>query len=58
MYKKDVIKYYGNATKAAKAIGISDASFSRWGEIIPKGRACEIHLKTRGRLKAKLEDYA
>lgn len=46
MKKEDVISYFGTVGNVAKALGISHASVSGWGEIIPKGRAFEIQALT------------
>ena len=42
MKKDDVVSYFGSVGNVAKALGISHASVSGWGEVIPKGRAFEI----------------
>lgn len=49
MQKHDVLEHFGSITVIAKAIGISHAAVSKWGETIPKGRAYQL---TRGQLKA------
>lgn len=55
--KEDVISYFGTVGNVAKALGISHASVSGWGEIIPKGRAFEIQALTEEQLKVNPELY-
>jgi len=57
MKKDDVVSYFGGVGKAAKALGLSHASVSGWGEIIPKGRAFEIQVLTKGKLSIDLTLY-
>ena len=51
MKKNEVISYFGGVGKTAKALGLSHASVSGWTELIPKGRAFEIQVLTKGELK-------
>ena len=53
MKKLDVIAYFGGVTKTAKALGISKSAVSLWGEDIPYGRACQVQLLTKGKLKTE-----
>ncbi|KAJ8740022.1 helix-turn-helix domain-containing protein [Aeromonas veronii] len=52
MKKADVLEHFGGGSKVARALGISAATVSCWGEVIPKGRAYEIEVLTGGALKA------
>ena len=53
MTHDDLIQYYGNATKAAAALGVSSPAVSVWRTRgIPIGRQALIQLQTRGRLRA------
>jgi len=52
MLKKDVLKHFGTQEKIASALGLKQASVSRWGENIPRLRAFEIERLTKGKLKA------
>lgn len=52
MQKNDVLAYFGSITATAKALGITHAAVSKWGETIPKLRAYEIDELTGGQLKA------
>lgn len=38
MNKDDVISYFGGVSNLARLLGISHASVSGWGSVIPKGR--------------------
>lgn len=58
MKKDDVVSYFGSVGNVAKALGISHASVSGWGEVIPKGRAFEIHALTAEKLKVDPTLYA
>ncbi len=58
MKKNEVIDFFGSAAKTAKALGISKAAVSLWGEEIPYGRACQIQLISKGKLKAGLVNRA
>ncbi|WP_417623068.1 Cro/CI family transcriptional regulator [Parasphingorhabdus sp.] len=57
MYKQTVIDHFGGVVKTAEKLGITHAGVSRWGEIIPKGRALEFQLITKGALKVDLSLY-
>lgn len=52
MKKNDVISHFGNATKAANALGVTKSAISQWPETIPRLRAFEIERITNGELKA------
>ncbi|AFM76134.1 transcriptional regulator [Enterobacteria phage mEp390] len=58
MKKDDVVSYFGSVGNVAKALGISHASVSGWGEVIPKGRAFEIQALTSEKLKVDPSLYA
>lgn len=51
MNKDDVLSYFGGVSNLAKLLGISHASVSGWGNVIPKGRAFEIQTITNNELK-------
>jgi len=51
MRKEDVLKYFGGPKKTADALGISTASVSQWGKVIPLLRAFQIEQLTNGKLK-------
>ena len=58
MKKYDVVSYFGSVGNVAKALRISHASVSGWGEVIPKGRAFEIQALTAEKLKVDPTLYA
>lgn len=39
MRKTDVIEFFGSATAAADALGVTLSAVSQWKEIIPRGAA-------------------
>ena len=51
MQKNEVLEFFGNANKAAKALGISRAAISQWGDEVPELRAFQIQQLTKGKLK-------
>lgn len=55
MKKSDAVAYFGSSVKLAKAINVSKGAVSQWGEVIPLGRACQIELITKGKLKAQAQ---
>lgn len=56
MKKQDVIDYYGSNLAVARALGISGAAVSRWGEVIPEKQALKLEKLTEGKLKVG-DDY-
>lgn len=58
MNKDEVISYFGGVSNLARLLGISHASVSGWGSVIPKGRAFEIQTITDGVLKVDPALYA
>jgi transcriptional repressor of cell division inhibition gene dicB len=58
MDKTTVIEHFGSIAAIAKAIGVSHAAVSKWGDTIPKGRAYQIEVLTGGKLKADLPSSA
>ncbi|HDO1375214.1 TPA: Cro/Cl family transcriptional regulator [Aeromonas veronii] len=58
MKKEDAISYFGSAAELARSLNISEPAVSRWGDIIPKGRAYQIEVLTGGKLKADQHNTA
>lgn len=57
MTHEDVVRYFGNGTKAANALGYSRQAVSQWKRVgIPFEAQSRIQLKTKGRLKAVLPE--
>lgn len=48
-----VITYFGSKSQLAKELGISRPAVARWKEYIPRGRAYQIEVLTKGKFKAK-----
>jgi len=54
MLKSEVVDFFGSARNAAKALGITPAAVSQWGDIVPELRAYQLQQVTKGKLKAGL----
>lgn len=52
MTTEEVVAHYGSKAAVAKALSISKASVSGWGDEPPHGRQCELQILTKGKLKA------
>lgn len=52
MKKQVVLNYFGGVTKTAQALGVSKSAVSLWSDDIPEGRAFQIELLTKGKLRA------
>jgi len=50
MYTKTVIEYFGSISALARFLNIQGESIYGWKELIPKGRAYELLIKTGGKL--------
>lgn len=48
MWKQDVIEHYGSIVAAARALGIQGHAVSMWGPLVPKLRAYQLEVLTRG----------
>lgn len=64
MRTADAIKYFESKANLARAFaspgrprGLSRASVSNWGEVVPLMRALQLEKKTFGRLKVDLSCY-
>lgn len=51
MRKNTVISYFKSGVNTAKALNISKASVSGWGEIIPEKQALKLEKITNGKLQ-------
>ncbi|MFT6586057.1 MAG: DNA-binding transcriptional regulator YdaS (Cro superfamily) [Cognaticolwellia sp.] len=51
MRTSDVLLHFGSKTNTGKALGISKAAISQWGENVPQLRAYQIEKITGGELK-------
>ncbi|EMM9358425.1 Cro/CI family transcriptional regulator [Klebsiella oxytoca] len=57
MFKQDAINYFGSKSKLAKAAGVSPASVSVWGELVPEKNAMRLQLASGGVLQYDPEVY-
>lgn len=48
MKKQDVIRYFGDQTSVAAALGIEQSAVSQWGELIPEKRAVRLERLADG----------
>lgn len=53
MKTSEAVEFFKTQEALAKALGISQAAVSQWGETVPKGRAYQLQVMTRGKLKAE-----
>jgi DNA-binding transcriptional regulator YdaS (Cro superfamily) len=53
MKTHQVIEFFGSQVKAAAALGINQASISKWEELPPDNRQLQIERITLGALKAE-----
>lgn len=51
MKKSDVLQFFGSASAAAEALGITVSAVCQWGEIIPRGAAYTAQVVTNGGLR-------
>lgn len=47
MRKDEVVEFFGDQTKLAKAIGITAAAVSQWPEQVPKSRRHSVRMAMR-----------
>lgn len=57
MKKKDVIDHFKSVNATARALDITHAAVSRWGDDVPLGRAYQIEVVTSGKLKVNEKLY-
>ncbi|WP_074166680.1 Cro/CI family transcriptional regulator [Enterobacter asburiae] len=57
MFKNDAINYFGSKAKLATAAGVSRASVSAWGDLVPEGRASRLVLASGGHLAYDPKTY-
>jgi DNA-binding transcriptional regulator YdaS (Cro superfamily) len=51
MTKTEAIKHYGRAIDLARALGVTPAAVSTWGEIMPERQALKLERITGGVLR-------
>lgn len=57
MKKIDVLKYFGSQIKTADSLGISQEAVSKWGDVIPEGRALKLARITNNELAYEEKYY-
>lgn len=57
MKRNEVIEFFGNQARTAKALGITRQAVCRWPEIIPLAAAARIEKVSGGKLKLDLGQY-
>jgi len=57
MQTKQAIKYFGSKAKVAKALKISRAAVTRWGEVVPIKKAWKINRISGDKVKMRIGDY-
>ena len=57
MKRTDVIQFFGNQARTAKALGITRQAVCRWPEIVPLAAAARVEKISQGRMKLNMEDY-
>ncbi|HEF0022011.1 TPA: transcriptional regulator [Citrobacter amalonaticus] len=50
MLKADAIIFFGSKSKLASAAGVSRASVSAWGDLVPEGRAMRLQEASENKL--------
>ena len=50
MKTADAVALYGTKARLARALGITAEAVRRWGEIVPRGKACELQIISAGGL--------
>ena len=53
MKTKKAIEHFGSVKKLAEFLDIWPHVIYRWGEDVPKARAYELEVRTKGTLKVK-----
>lgn len=57
MKTRDVIEYFGSAAAVARAVNISAAAVSQWGDRVPLGTAAILEKMTDGQLVLNPTEY-
>jgi DNA-binding transcriptional regulator YdaS (Cro superfamily) len=57
MKTQDAIEHFGSAAALARAVNITRAAVSQWGELVPLASAVRIEKLTNGALTLDLEAY-
>ena len=57
MLTSDAIAYFGTKVAIARKLGIGKAAVSKWGEVVPRPWAAELHVLTEGELEFQPDKY-
>lgn len=57
MLTQDAVQYFGNQSSIARALDISAAAVSKWGEIVPLESALALEILTARRLRCDRTQY-
>lgn len=57
MQTQDAIRYFGNQSAIARALDISAAAVSKWGEVVPLESALALEILTARRLRCDRTQY-
>lgn len=57
MRKQTAVAHYGSQEKVALALGIRRQAVQAWPEVVPLGRAYQLQVLTRGRLRVDATLY-
>lgn len=55
MKKKDAVEHFGSVADLAKALAITPEAIYQWGDDVPEGRAFQIDVLTKGKLRARAD---
>lgn len=53
MYKKEILKFYGTVTDAARVFNVSPQAVSQWPALVPELIAYKAHYLSNGRLRVR-----
>jgi DNA-binding transcriptional regulator YdaS (Cro superfamily) len=57
MLTQDAVRYFGNQSAIARALDISAAAVSKWGEIVPLESALALEILSGRRLRCERTRY-
>ena len=58
MLTADAIAYFGSKVAIARKLRLGKAAVSKWGEVVPRPWAAELHVLTDGQLHFDPDKYA
>lgn len=56
MKTEEAIRWYGGVKRLAEALGVWPQVIYKWGEHPPRARQYELEVKTKGELRAQLDE--